>query len=143
MKNPIHKYNYNNTYICPRRSDPFYKVTCYIKWVTTSWTDSIKFVCTLCDMFVIIAPNVNLKVAFTKYLFTFWYLASLSDHFYNVLYICTFFAFYVRTQIGRNYGLGIQNTFTLDQNINKIKKCSISENIQFRQSILDFQYISF
>ena len=27
--------------VCPRSSDPFYVVTCYIKWVTTSWTDSI------------------------------------------------------------------------------------------------------
>ena len=24
--------------MCPRRSDPFYVVTYYIKWVTTSWT---------------------------------------------------------------------------------------------------------
>ena len=27
--------------ICPRSSYPFYIVTNYIKWVTTSWTDSI------------------------------------------------------------------------------------------------------
>ena len=26
--------------ICPRSSDPFYKVSYYIKWVTTSWTHS-------------------------------------------------------------------------------------------------------
>ena len=26
--------------VCPRSSDPFYIVTYYIKWVTTSWTDS-------------------------------------------------------------------------------------------------------
>ena len=26
--------------MCPRSSDPFYKVTYYIKWVTTSWIDS-------------------------------------------------------------------------------------------------------
>ena len=25
--------------VCPGISDPFYTVTCYIKWVTTSWTD--------------------------------------------------------------------------------------------------------
>ena len=25
--------------VCLRSSDPFYIVTCYIKWVTTSWTD--------------------------------------------------------------------------------------------------------
>ena len=24
--------------VCPESSDPFYKVTYYIKWVTTSWT---------------------------------------------------------------------------------------------------------
>ena len=24
--------------MCPRSSDPFYLVTYYIKWVTTSWT---------------------------------------------------------------------------------------------------------
>ena len=24
--------------VCPRSSDPFYIVTYYIKWVTTSWT---------------------------------------------------------------------------------------------------------
>ena len=24
--------------VCPRSSDPFYKVAYYIKWVTTSWT---------------------------------------------------------------------------------------------------------
>ena len=28
--------------VCPRSSDLFYVVTYYIKWVTTSWTDSIK-----------------------------------------------------------------------------------------------------
>ena len=28
--------------ICPRSSDPFYIVTHYINWVTTSWTDGIK-----------------------------------------------------------------------------------------------------
>ena len=26
--------------VCPRSSDPFYVVTYYIKWATTSWTDS-------------------------------------------------------------------------------------------------------
>ena len=26
--------------VCPRSSDPFYIVTNYIKWVTTSWTHS-------------------------------------------------------------------------------------------------------
>ena len=26
--------------MCPRRSDPFYVVTYFIKWVTTSWTHS-------------------------------------------------------------------------------------------------------
>ena len=28
--------------MCPRSSDPFYVVTYYIKWVTTSWTYSSK-----------------------------------------------------------------------------------------------------
>ena len=28
----------NDITICPRSSDPFYKVTYYIKGVTTSWT---------------------------------------------------------------------------------------------------------
>ena len=28
--------------VCPRSSDPFYIVSYYIKWVTTSWTHSIK-----------------------------------------------------------------------------------------------------
>ena len=32
--------------ICPKSSDPFYIVTYYIKWVTTSWTDSINQNCT-------------------------------------------------------------------------------------------------
>ena len=27
---------------CPRNSDQFYIVTYYIKWVTTSWTDSTR-----------------------------------------------------------------------------------------------------
>ena len=29
------------TTVCPRSSDPFYIVSYYIKWVTTSWTYSI------------------------------------------------------------------------------------------------------
>ena len=29
--------------ICPRSNDPFYIVIYYIKWVTTSWTHSIKY----------------------------------------------------------------------------------------------------
>ena len=28
--------------LCPRRSNPFYIVCYYLKWVTTSWTDSTK-----------------------------------------------------------------------------------------------------
>ena len=28
------------TTVSPRSSDPFYIVTSYIKWVTSSWTDS-------------------------------------------------------------------------------------------------------
>ena len=28
--------------VCPRSSDPFYIVTYYIKWVTTSWTYIVK-----------------------------------------------------------------------------------------------------
>ena len=27
--------------VCPKSSDPFYIVTYYIKWVTSSWTDGI------------------------------------------------------------------------------------------------------
>ena len=40
-------YNYienipnNEPSVCPRSSDPFYVVTYYLKWVTTSWTYSI------------------------------------------------------------------------------------------------------
>ena len=33
----------NNFTIRPRSSDPLYIVVYYIKWVTTSWTDSKKF----------------------------------------------------------------------------------------------------
>ena len=29
--------------VCPESSDPFYMVTSYIKWFTTSWTDSIMY----------------------------------------------------------------------------------------------------
>ena len=34
------QFAYNNT-VCPGSSDPFYIVSYYIKWVTTSWTHSI------------------------------------------------------------------------------------------------------
>ena len=34
-------YSINMYTICPRSSDPFYIVSYYIKWVTTSWTYSI------------------------------------------------------------------------------------------------------
>ena len=27
--------------VCPRSSDPFYIITYYMKWVTTSWTDML------------------------------------------------------------------------------------------------------
>ena len=27
--------------VCPRSGGPFYIVSCYIKWVTTSWADGI------------------------------------------------------------------------------------------------------
>jgi len=30
--------------VCPRSSDQFYVVTYYIKWVTTSWTDSRRYI---------------------------------------------------------------------------------------------------
>ena len=29
------------TTVCPRSSDPFYMVTYYMKWVSTTWTDGI------------------------------------------------------------------------------------------------------
>ena len=35
--NPIR--TQNKLTVCPRSSDPFYIVTYYIKWVSTSWTD--------------------------------------------------------------------------------------------------------
>ena len=31
----------NHGTVCPKNSDPFYIVTYYIKWVTTSWIDGI------------------------------------------------------------------------------------------------------
>ena len=36
------KHSFTNKYstVCPRSSDPFYKASYYIKWVTTSWTHS-------------------------------------------------------------------------------------------------------
>ena len=37
------KYQDLSSTICPRSSDPSNIVTYYIKWVTTSWTDSILF----------------------------------------------------------------------------------------------------
>ena len=42
--------------ICSRRSDPFYIVSYYIKWVTTSWTySSIHYtVCTIYFLFFFI-----------------------------------------------------------------------------------------
>ena len=40
--------------VCPESSDPFYVVTYYIKWVTTSWTKSMYVWCRHC-----IGPSVN------------------------------------------------------------------------------------
>ena len=36
-----HNVEYDYLTVCPRSSDPFYIVSYYIKWVTTSWTHSI------------------------------------------------------------------------------------------------------
>ena len=38
---PGYKWSMIST-VCPRSSDPIYVVTYYIKWVTTSWTYSMK-----------------------------------------------------------------------------------------------------
>ena len=35
--------------ICPASSDPFYIVSYYIKWVTTSWTHSMYFQSSDCE----------------------------------------------------------------------------------------------
>ena len=35
------KSHLNNTMLCPISSNPFYIVSYYIKWVTTSWTHSM------------------------------------------------------------------------------------------------------
>ena len=35
------KHNCEWEVVCPRSSDPFYIVTYYIRWVTTSWTQSM------------------------------------------------------------------------------------------------------
>ena len=43
----------NLTTVCPRSSDPFYTVTYYIEWVTTSWTDGNNCWC---------APRVNIPL---------------------------------------------------------------------------------
>ena len=45
--------------ICPRSSDPFYKVTYYIKWVTTSWTYSIYMCVCVLSMNHIIRAQFN------------------------------------------------------------------------------------
>ena len=37
---------YNST-VCPRRSDSFYIVSYYIKWVTTSWVAIHRLCCTV------------------------------------------------------------------------------------------------
>ena len=37
-RNLRHKFCFYYTTVCPGRSDPFYIVSYYIKWVTTSWT---------------------------------------------------------------------------------------------------------
>ena len=35
-----YKLEENVATVCPRRHDPFQEVSCYIKWVKTSWTHS-------------------------------------------------------------------------------------------------------
>ena len=59
--------------VCPRSSDPFYTVTYYIKWITTSWTDGIPALFLHWGLSLIVTPFykenliINLK-------FTSWYL---------------------------------------------------------------------
>ena len=39
--------------MCPKRSDPFYVVSYYIKWVTTSWTHSTFGYCWICCIWIV------------------------------------------------------------------------------------------
>ena len=45
--------------VCPGSSDPFYLVTYFIKWVTTSWTYS------MIHIFPSLMPSIHQKILFS------------------------------------------------------------------------------
>ena len=51
-------YSYNTG--CPRSSDPFYIVTYYIIWVTTSWTDGMMSIISINSFILVLITVVNL-----------------------------------------------------------------------------------
>ena len=59
-------YSKNYYTICPGSSDPFYIVSCCMKFVTTSWTFRIKWVTTFC---IIYTPDLLPKCYFKTYKF--------------------------------------------------------------------------
>ena len=62
---------YGGTTICPRRIDPFYIVTQYIKWVTTSWTHSM------------LEPEIDQIFFYISDLNTFGHGAEVSFYFHR------------------------------------------------------------
>ena len=52
--------------VCPRISDPFYIVTYYLKWVTTSWTDGTLFLYLLSIWYIRKEKLVETSIWFIK-----------------------------------------------------------------------------
>ena len=66
---------------CPRSCDPFYIVSYYIKWVTTSWTYSMLYICGKYSLYSISSPLYSFPM-FKAYL-----IYQNGHDFLDILYL--------------------------------------------------------
>ena len=75
--------------VCPRSSDPFYVVTYYIEWVTTSWTHSSEYnECTQCTMYILYTYHYQTLRTRTQFISpgNWWNFYSYDKNSYDDLY---------------------------------------------------------
>ena len=95
--------------MCPRSSDPFYIVSYYIKWVTTSWTHSSWAPCQ--DVWPVL--TLNQKDCLLKILFMDVGVTHISKHWYflTLLHTIGFYQILSKYKDGRQKKLIIKRKY--------------------------------
>ena len=83
--------------VCPRSSDPFYRVSYYTKWVITSCTDSRRYYIRM-GIFCF-SPTIKQRAAMVSFRLIYWVPQKLPQIYTVIAYICigkvAWFAVYI------------------------------------------------